>query len=381
MMWAGLTLALCLSLATPAWAQAPAIPSAETAAEDLRNAIDALKAAEGSRDRVAALTDTIHAYESGLAALREALRRAAGREAEISAAFQDQRNRIGQLLAVMAMIEAEPAPALLLHPQGALGAVRSGIALGYVAPALQAEADIIKAQLAELERLQTLQADTALTLQKGLQAVRSARTALSQAVQNRTDLPQRFLADPEELTALLDSADSLDSFAAGLSSMETDIGAPMDDFEGAKGSLPLPVRGTVLREAGEADAAGIKRPGVIIMTEPGALVTAPWPATIRYRGPLLDYGNVMIIEPASGYLLILAGLDKLYGDTGDVVVLGAPLGLMGGGTDTLITDPQPIAADVTETAGARRRETLYMELRQGKVPVDPGPWFTKTRED
>ena len=63
---------------------------------------------------------------------------------------------------------------------------------------------------------------------------------------------------------------------------------------------------------------------------PRALVTAPWPATIRYRGPLLDYGNVMILELGSGYLLILAGLETVYGEVGDVVPAGAALGLMGG---------------------------------------------------
>lgn len=137
-------------------------------------------------------------------------------------------------------------------------------------------------------------------------------------MQDRTDLPRRFLEDPEELKELLVSVETLDGFASGLIEMETDVSAPMEDFGAAKGSLPLPVYGTLLRRAGEADAAGIVRPGILIATRPAALVTAPWPATIRYRGPLLDYGNVMILELAAGYLLILAGLGTVYGETGDV---------------------------------------------------------------
>ncbi|MEZ5674302.1 MAG: hypothetical protein R3D81_03325 [Thalassovita sp.] len=46
--------------------------------------------------------------------------------------------------------------------------------------------------------------------------------------------------------------------------------------------------------ADESDAAGIARPGVVLATRPRALVTTPTAATIRYLGPLLDYGNVMI---------------------------------------------------------------------------------------
>ena len=95
----GLAAALMLILAgftLPAAAQAPAARAAEQAAADLRTAIDALKAAESGKDRIAALTATIRAYETGLAALRDALRGAAVREAEIAASFEARREEIGQ---------------------------------------------------------------------------------------------------------------------------------------------------------------------------------------------------------------------------------------------------------------------------------------------
>jgi septal ring factor EnvC (AmiA/AmiB activator) len=370
---AAVLLALALAFGPPARAADPATPGAEAAAAELRSAIEALNAAEGSRERVAALTRTIQAYENGLGVLRDTLRRAKAREAS----FEAGRDRIGQLLGVLAMMERDPAPLLLLHPDGPLGTARSGMILASVTPALQAEAETLRGQLEELKRLRALQSDVTATLQRGLDAAQAARAALSQAIQDRTDLPRRFLEDPEELRALVASADSLDAFADGLSVMETDIGAPMGDFEGARGTLALPVHGTLLRRAGEADAAGIRRPGILIAARPGALVTTPWSATIRYRGPLLDYGNVMIVEPASGYLLVLAGLGTVFGETGDVLEAGAPLGLMGG----VVPGGADAVGPVEEGGGAERTETLYMELRQGKEPVDPAPWFTDTRED
>lgn len=373
-------LALFLAaLALPVSAQGadPAIPAAEAAADSLRDAVGALREADGATDRVKALTRTIAAYEDGLAALRDALRRAAVREAEIQKGFDARRGNIGQLLGVMLTMERDPAPLILLHPNGPVGTAQAAMVMSAVAPALQTEAEAMRGQLEELKRLRKLQSDTRDTLTRGLVAAQEARAALSQAVQDRTDLPKRFLENPEELTELLTSADSLDSFATGLSGMETDIGAPMDDFAGAMGTLPLPVRGTVLRRAGEADAAGIRRPGLVIATRPAALVTAPWPATIRYRGPLLDYGNVMIVEPAAGYLLVMAGLATVYGETGDVVEAGAPLGLMGGTESTETLFP----AEGKDAGGTGRTETLYIELRDGKEPVDPGPWFKETKED
>lgn len=371
-----LLLVLALLAPTGAGAQTTAAEAAAQASADLRAAIEALKTAEGGKDRIAALTATIRGYEEGLASLRAALRGAVVREAELAAGFEARREEIGELLGVMSTMERAPAPLLLLHPSGPLGTARSEMILSAVAPALQAEAESLKGQLREMQNIRSLQEETAAMLQKGLVAVQEARTALAQAIQDRTDLPKRYLDDPEELKTLLDNTATLDAFATGLAQLETDIGAPLSDFTTAKGALPLPVFGRLLRKAGEADAAGIVRPGLLVATRPAALVTTPWAATIRYRGPLLDYGNVMILEPATGYLLVLAGLGTVYGETGDVLAAGAPVGLMGG-EEGAVASLEPGAK---EGSGVDSTETLYIELRQNGATVDPGPWFAETKD-
>jgi murein hydrolase activator len=359
-------LALALLLALPLQAQTVA-DDATRASASLQAAATALEAATAARDRVAALTSTIRAYEDGLAALRAALRLAAEREAALTRAFKAKEDGIGRLLGVLATIEAHPGPLLLLHPDGALGTARSGMLMADVTPALQAEALALKADLSELAVLRALQLSAGETLTEGLAAAQGARIALSQAISDRTDLPRRFTDDPENLRRLLESADTLDAFAAGLSP----DAAASPDFADQQGRLDLPVRGRLLRRPGEADAAGVRRPGVTIATQSRALVTAPWPATIRYLGPLLDYGKVMILEPGDGYLLVLAGLDVVYGEVGEVVASGAPLGLMGGP----VAVTEEFATDAMDGTGGRETETLYMELRQGARPVDPLSWF------
>lgn len=367
-------LALCLSLLTAAPAGAEAVAEqAAAASADLQKAVAALQEATESRDRVSALTQTIKAYEEGLAALREALRQAALRETTLTLQFQAKRDRIAQLLGVLSKMEADPGPLLLLHPTGPVGTARSGMMLAEVTPALQAEAEALRSELQELADLRSLQKAAGETLGSGLQAAQAARTALSQAISDRTTLPKRFTEDPDVLRGLLESADTLEAFAAGLALSEAETGA-IRDFPQAKGSLPLPVLGTVIRKADEADAAGIRRPGITIAARARALVTSPWAATIRYRGPLLDYGNVMIIEPGGGFLLIFAGLETVYGEVGEVIAAGTALGLMGGSD----TQSSEFLAGTTDGSGARDTETLYMELRQGAEPVDPAPWFAAT---
>lgn len=361
-----LALLFTLTLGTPAGAETVA-EEATRASSELQAAVAALEAATSARDRVSALSQTIRAYETGLSALRSALRSAALRETALLRQFDAKADQIGRLLGVLATMEANPGPLLLLHPDGALGTARSGMVLAEVAPAVQAEAMALKAELQELAELRSLQLSAGDTLEKGLAAAQTARTELSQAISDRIDLPKRFTEDPDALRQLLESADTLDAFAQGLAP-DAEI---VSGFAKARGSLALPVLGTVLRLPGEADAAGTRRPGVTLATEAGALVTAPWTATIRFIGPLLDYGNVMILEPGDGYLMVLAGMDILYGEVGEVVAAQAPLGLMGGKSAT----SEEFLGEGEDRSGGRGTETLYMELREGSAPIDPMPWF------
>ena len=351
---------------------------AREAAAQLSEAHEALNAAEGASDRVAALTRTIRAYEDGLDALREGLRRAAIRESAIRAEFETESEKVSQLLGVLLTVQSTSGPLVLLHPAGPVGTARSGMILSEVTPALQREADALRQRLEEVALLRALQESAAETLEEGLRGVQEARTALSKAVSERTDLPMRFLSDPADLQNLIESAETLEGFASGLAGMA--VGADPTDavrnFAAAKGELPLPVSGTVLRGYNESDSAGIRRPGLVVATRPLGLVTAPWPATIRYLGPLLDYGNVMILEPDAGTLLVLAGMDEVYGIVGQVVPAGTALGMMGGAEP----DTDRFLLNATNGSGSERTETLYIELRLGGEPVDPKGWFAETKD-
>lgn len=374
---AALTLSLSLAVA-PLLAASPvnqASEEAAAAAEELRSASALLDQALTADDQVMALGEMIRAYERGMGALRSGLRRAGMREQDIMAQFETRRTRLGRVLGVMTAMQKSPETALLLHPAGPEATARSAMILSAIAPALSAEADELRDALQEIQTVRALEEGAANTLAQGLGEVREARRLLASAVTDRSSLPVRFGENPEELTKLVQSSDTLQAFADGVISMESDVGAPLADFEGAQGSLPLPAVGTILRHYDEPDAAGVRRPGFVIATSPAALVTTPSPATIRYRGPLLDYGNVIILEPAQGYLIVMAGLSQVFGEVGDVLLAGEPVGLMGGKEGSA----QEFGIEFVQNAAAGGRadqsETLYVELRKGKDTLDPAHWF------
>lgn len=358
--------AILMLLAGPVAAQSPSDAATQAAAR-LAAARVQLDAAGGSRDRVAALTETVRAYEDGLIALRDGMRRVAIRRDTLQTQMDSRQAEVSQLLGVLASIGNAPAPLLLLHPSGPLGTARSGMLVADVTPALQAKVGDLKGQLQELALLQALQESAADTLGDGLQGAQEARAALSAAVSDRTDLPQRYTENSVQTALLMASTDTLAAFADALAD-SVDVAAPELI---PQGDLALPVQGTVLRAYNTADAAGIARPGVVIAARPRALVTTPVTATLLFRGPLLDYGNVIILEPAQDVLFVIGGLAEVYGEAGQVLPAGTPLGLLGGD----LPDVDAILTAGTPGTAPAATQTLYLEVRDGQSPVNPGTWF------
>ncbi|SPJ26815.1 murein hydrolase activator EnvC family protein [Falsiruegeria mediterranea] len=351
--------------------------AAQDAALLLEQAGIALSEANSARDRVRALTATVQAFEAGLAAMRDGLRRVSTREGQLTAQLRAREDEIAQLLGVLQTIETSEPPVLLLHPAGPMGAARSAMMLAEVTPGLNARAQQLARDLDEVTTLRTLQEDAAQKLEHGLAGVQKARSELSLAIANRTDLPKRFTEDPVRTAILISSTETLDGFASGLAEMaDGEISSSSADISGRKGGLSLPVQGLILRRSGEADAAGIKREGVIVATRPRALVTSPTAATIRYLGPLLDLGNVVILEPQPDTLFVLSGLQEVYGEAGQVLPEGAPVGLMGGAAPEI----GAILSLSGDGTGTDRTETLYIEVREGGSPVDPDEWFRTDKD-
>lgn len=367
-------LALGLLAAIPAQAatQNPG-EAATAAAAALEAASERLDAAKSANDRVKALTETVRAYEDGLQAMREGLRRVARRETQLTTQLKAREDEVADLLGVITTIETSTPPVLMLHPSGPLGAARSAMMLAEVTPGLQARADALRNDLQEVRDLRLLQQSAAQQLEDGLRGVQDARAALSTAIADRQDLPKRFTEDPVQTAILISSTETLTGFADGLALIAEANGVEADDADitDLRGDLLLPVEGLLLRGYGDKDAAGVARAGILVATRPRALVTTPTAATIRYLGPLLDLGNVVILEPQPNTLFILSGLADVFGEAGQVIPEGTPVGLMGGDAAA----SSAILSLSGEGGGTGRSETLYIEVRMENSPVDPETWF------
>ena len=241
-----------------------------------------------------------------------------------------------------------------------------------IIPVLQANVNQLRDQVVVLKQLSETQFNAQTSLQTGLLELQKAHSNLGRAIANRKDLPKRFTADPEKLEILLKASNDLETFAASVQSIalnEPSVSLP--SVRDRKGTLNLPVRGRVLSKFNEADASGIKRSGIILATDPRAIVLSPTAATIRYLGPLLNYGNVAILEPEKGLLFVFAGMDTLYGEIGQVIPALSPIGLM----PRQITDLDKIFKTGANIYSGKLSETLYVEVRLGGETENPLDWF------
>ena len=368
---------LWLASVSMACAQDSLADQARAAAAQLQEARSTLERTTSTKNRVKALTQTIASFENGLAVMRDSLRLIASQKRSVQERLDQQEVAYSQLLGVLLSIDKSPVQAQIIHPDGPLTTARSSMLVADILPALQAKVSVLRADMDELSYLSDLQVQVVEDLQTGLNNLQTARTELSRAITNRTDIPTRFIEDPAQTAILLAASDTLDIFADGIEMIAlNEVTTSLPSISDRIGTLPLPVAGRVVRYYGEADAAGIKRSGIIVATSPQAIVTSPTAATIRYVGPLLDYGLVSMIEPQNGTLFVFAGLGQVFGTIGQVIPAGSPIGVMGGNSQTI----DSILEQSEKGTGVVRSETLYIEVRQDKEPQDPLIWFRTIEE-
>ncbi len=126
-----------------------------------------------------------------------------------------------------------------------------------------------------------------------------------------------------------------------------------EGFLRAKGNLPMPARGTIITRYGEKISKGVTSKGIIVKTRPQAQVISPFDGNVIFAGPFRGYGNLIIIEHGKGYLSLLAGLDSIDCELGQMLLAGEPVGLMPDTNDS----------------------KLYIEIRKDNHPINPLTWI------
>jgi murein hydrolase activator len=206
----------------------------------------------------------------------------------------------------------------------------------------------IEQQSQELQKL----ADDATQEIAGLQHARAERSVAVAALTKKLD------SGNQELSNLKREEQAVETLVADLARMMQDFPTdPSQSFDRMRGRLPWPVSGSVSAryQAPRENSGGVRWNGVMIDTERGAKVRAPFFGRVVYADWLQGLGLLLIIGHSGGYMTLYGHAEVLYKSVGDKVA------------------PGDVIASLSETEGAKPQ--LYFEIREGRKTVDPKLWL------
>ena len=414
-------LVAALLCCAPAHAQAPSpdrLRSVETdlrAAEDRRRALEAeMEAIRSDRARLnAALIDTsakMRQTQARMIDIEKRLDIANGSEEAIRASLASRRDVLATVLAALQRMGRRPPPALLASPEDALHAVRASMLLGAVLPEIRGEAQALASDLNDLvilrraiasekdkldgeaqafrrdgERLAGLVDARQGALQDAEQKLVDQRRRAAELARQATDLKELIARSEAELAPAGRAAEQAraadeaqrkagdaaqargQSRVAALPFNDTARLAPKIAFADARGLLPLPVAGNLIKGFGAPDGIGGAEKGLSIGTRPSAPVAAPSDGWVAFSGPYRTYGQLLIINAGGGYYVVLAGMERISVEVGQFVLAGEPVATMGDGS---IRTASALALGAAQPI-------LYVEFRKDGAAIDPGPWWAK----
>jgi len=348
----------------------------------------AVAAQDAIAAKLAAIAQSIQSQEAVIAQSEKELGKLRRDRAELLAALGEKQDVLSELLAGLQRLEQNPPPALVVEPGDILAALRGAMLLGTIAPELQEEARALAAKLDQLKHLEATITARKDDVAREITRLNDERTALKDLVTQKQALVSRSTADLEaERQRTAELAEKAKSLKQLLSNLETQrqqqeaakaeeqrqreqrealLRQPKLPFPDARGKLPFPAQGQIVRRFGEPDGLGRDTQGLMIATRANAQVTTPADGKVEFAGPFRSYGQVVILNPGGGYRVLLAGMDKVTAGVGEFLRAGEPVGEMGSGpaSVTLFGDVVPDG-----------RPVLYIEFRDGTEAIDSGPWW------
>ncbi len=333
-----------------------------------------------------------------------------GSEKAISRSLEARRGVLVEVLAALQRMGRKPPPALLAQPEDVLSAIRASMMLAAVLPSLRSETEALANDLRDLaslrksivagrqklardvarrrkerERLQALIAARQKSIgeaQGALAAEQARAQKLASQAASLKDLMARMEKELASAKRAAEEARKADEARARLSAEAAAEAkkrfadaalrnparlAPAISFADAKGMLPMPAEGTVIKYFGAPSKFGGVEKGLSLATRPEAIVSSPCDGYIAFSGRWRSYGQLLIINAGDGYYVVLAGMARVDVAVGQFVLTGEPVGAMGNGA--------------TKTAAAiaigASQPVLYVEFRKDGAAIDPGPWWAK----
>lgn len=312
-------------------ARGEAARARERAAALDRQARSSTQASERATIAAAALAARVQQAESALAGAEAALALVSAERRALAAHLAREQAPVAQLLAGLQTMARRPALLTLLQPGSVEDAVHLRAVVTAVGPQIDARTVALRRAVSRVGALEREAARVA-AQRRDLRSDLAARRRDLAAASAAERLKARRAAgaadrEAERAYAIGEEARDLATLSRRLAAIPRDGGpqvraSPMraGASDAAFRSYRLPVTGSLAPTAGGAAR------GLTIVPRPGALAVAPADGRVAFAGPYRGYGNIVILEHASGWTSLVTGLASLQVTIGQLLVAGSPLG-------------------------------------------------------
>lgn len=303
-------------------------------------------------------------------------------ESDLQKSLKTKYRQMAKNLAAMQRLSRQPAELVAYRPEKVINSLRSASLLKIIQPELKLRADVIQKDMTRLNRVREqisreqeelaslLEALTSeqIEMNELLAARRVKQKELREATRSERRKLKIFAAQAKNLKDLMvkikreNKARELTRKKNPKNKYDSRPGAALS-FAKAKGSIPLPARGSLTRTYGSKNPEGLSSEGIIIHTLPRAMVISPHEGRIVFAGKFRSYGQLLIIAHGPEYHTLLAGMTRLDVEVGQWVLKGEPIGQMASDKDKV------------KKTGNISGQNLYVELRQMGKPINLLPWI------
>jgi septal ring factor EnvC (AmiA/AmiB activator) len=260
-------------------------------------------------------------------------------------------------------------PVIALRADDALAAAHSSMLIGATLPRIYEAAAELSRKLQVLQRTRVQLSGRREQAARNFASLTQSRSQLDQLLAIKAHEADEAGSRYEDLAAKLQAASDqagnletllqkvallrAESAGTGFSVVSSRNGRSA--FEQDRRPLLRPVVGRMVA----GDESGARAPGISFLAPPAAQVIAPADAQVLFAGTYHKTGQVLILQSADGYDLVLAGLDRIDVRSGDHLLAGEPVGRM----------PRSVAAP-----------RLYFELRQNGKGLSPASRLQSDRK-
>lgn len=314
------------------------------------------KELEGLQNKASDIAREVQSAEQRLSQRERELGAVKSELKAAEADYEQRRGEYGRTIRGLLKMRELPTTAYLAQPENMQQMLRTAAVMEVASKGLSDKAAELSSKIKNLSAIRKRTETANRAVLNDQSRLKKEQIKLAAEVNKRQSTIKNLRGDyVKEQARLAEFSHKAKTVQELISKLDTQRPQPTGLRNVSIGAGRTPVAGSILHRFGERKNANETWRGLVFKARQSGTVVAPHDGEVVFTGPFRDYGRMVLLRHANGYISLLAGLGRVDVGLNQGVRSGEPLGAM----------PSTGPAE------------LYVELREKSKPIDPTRWFAK----